>query len=155
MESFEALANAIQRKTTHHAKALSLSVSAVSKWQEPSLDFSDSGSLNPLDRIETVMRTAIDLGVAHDMALSPVFYLGERFGFVPMVLPKAPACLAEISKQLNKVVAEFGHVIQESAEALEDGRITEQERRGIEREAQHLYAALGQFLTLINSAAKE
>lgn len=154
MESFEALSNAIQRKTSIHAKALSLSISTVSKWQEPSVDFSDSGAFNPLDRIETIIRTAQTLGVPPEMALSPVFYLGDRFNFIPLILPKAPACLADISRQLHKVVAEFGHVIQESSDAIEDGRITAEERKRIEREAQHLYSALGLFINQIKLASE-
>jgi len=154
MESHEALADTINRKTATYAKALGLSVSTVSKWQEPSFDFTDSGAFNPLDRIETIIRTSLDLGNAPDMALSPVFYLAERFDFVPLLLPKAPPNFADISRTLHKVVAEFGHVINEAADALEDGKITQDERRRIEREARHLYAALGMFLSQIKLAEK-
>ena len=154
METYEALANVIGRNTTAHAKALGTSVSLVSKWKEASTDFSDSGTLNPLDRIETIIQTALAMGASPDMALSPVHYLGQRFGFVPMLLPKAPSNLSEISRQLHKVIAEFSHVIQESSDALEDGRITPQERKTIEKEAQHLMSALGLFLSQIESASE-
>lgn len=154
METHEALANAIGRNTTAHAKALGTSVSLVSKWKEPSTDFSDSGTINPLDRIETIMQTALSLDTEPDMALSPVYYLGQRFGFIPMLLPKSPPNLAEISRQLHKVIGEFSHVIKESSDALEDGRITPQERKIIEKEAQHLMSALGLFLSQIEAAAK-
>jgi hypothetical protein len=155
MESYEALANVIQRKTPTHAKALGLSVSAVSKWQEPSVDFSDSGSLNPLDRIETIIRTATSLGMPIETALSPVHYLGEKFNFTILPLPaKEHADLADLSRQLHKVVSEFSHVLQEASDALEDGKISANERRGIEREALHLYIALGSFLSQVQQAAR-
>jgi len=155
MESFEALANTINRKTAVHAKALGLSVSSVAKWQEPSLDFSDSGAFNPLDRVETIIKTALGLGVEHDMALAPVHYLGEKFNFVTMLLPpRDREELPDISRQLHRVVTEFGHLLQESAEALEDGKISPAERKRIEREALHLYSALGLFITLVQKVSK-
>jgi hypothetical protein len=155
MESHEALSNTINRKTSTHAKALGLSVSTVSKWQEPSVDFSDSGAFNPLDRIETIISTSIAQGNSLDMALSPVYFLAEKFNFVPLLLPATPPNFADISRQLHKVVCEFGHVIQESADALDDGKVSPDERRRIEREAQHLYSSLGLFLKQIEAAEKK
>ena len=154
MESYEALANTINRKTAVHAKALGLALSTVSKWQEPSMDFSDSGALNPLDRVETMIQTALILGQPLEQALSPVFYLGDRFEFVPLLLSKGTPNLSDITKQLHRVVKEVGSVIHVSSEALEDGKITPDERRAIEREAQNLYAELGRFLKMIQIASK-
>jgi len=153
MESYEALSIAINRKTAAHAKGLGLSVSTVSKWQEPSVDFTDSGAFNPVDRIETIMETSLRLGNPPEMALSPVFYLGDRFKFVPLFLPNAPLNLVDISKQLHKVVVEFGHVIHEAADALEDGIITPGERKAIEKHAVHLFTQLGLFLKQVKKAS--
>lgn len=154
MKSYEALATAINRSTPDHAKAMHLSTSLVNKWQEPCVDFSDSGCHNPLDRIESVIETSLKLGNPVEVALSPVFYLASRFNFVPLILPSVPPNLAELSKQLNHLIKHFGQLIEESAGALEDGRITLDERRTLDRSAQHLMAALGSFMSQIAEVSK-
>lgn len=154
MESYEALGNAINRQTKEHAKRLGLSVSTISKWQEPSVDFTDSGAFNPLDRIETIMETSLHLGNPAELALSPVFYLGDKFNFVPLILPPASPNLAEITMQLHKIVSEFGLLINESSEALKDGIVTPSERKRIELDAQRLLASTGLFLKLVQEASK-
>jgi len=51
MESHEALKLAVGTDAVKMAKRLGRSSSLVHKWCEPSTDFSDSGALNPLDRL--------------------------------------------------------------------------------------------------------
>ncbi|MDO8970650.1 MAG: hypothetical protein Q7U74_08180 [Saprospiraceae bacterium] len=154
MKSHEAIAVSINRSTVEHAKALHLSLSSIHKWKEPNTDFSDSGSHNPLDRIETIIETSIKLGNPVEVALSPVFYLASRFNFVPLILPAVPPNLAEISKQLNHLIKDFGRLIEESAAALDDGRISTDERKKLDACAQHVLAATGTFMTQIAEVAK-
>ena len=154
MESYEALSNAINRKTAEHAKGLGLSISTVSKWQLPSVDFTDSGAFNPLDRIESIIEKSLRLGNPAELALSPVFYLGDKFNFVPLILPPTSPNLAEITTQLHRIVSEFGLLINESSEALKDGIVTPAERKRIELDAQRLLASTGLFLKLVQEAAK-
>jgi len=154
MESYEALGTAINRKTAVHARALGLSLPTVHKWQEPSADFSDSGAYNPLDRIETIMATSLHLGNPTEVAMAPVFYLANRFSFIPLFSTLGTSDLPEISRQLNRVVAEFGNLIRESADALDDGKVSPAERRQIERAGMNLFTQLGHFMYLIKEAAK-
>jgi hypothetical protein len=153
MRSHEAIAAAINRNTPDHAKALHLSTSLVNKWQEPNADFSDSGAHNPLDRIETIIETSLKMGNPVDVALSPVFFLAGRFNFVPLILPPVSPCLADISRQLNHLIKDFGSLIEASADALEDGRITPDERRSLDKHSQHLLSALGVFMNQVTEVS--
>ena len=87
MKSYEAIQRAINGKTIEHAKALGISLSSVTKWQEPHLDFTDSGSYNPLDRIESITEKSLSLGNPPDRAYAPLQYLTERFGVIMLRLP--------------------------------------------------------------------
>jgi hypothetical protein len=73
MKTFEALQKAINGNTAYHAKRLGLSAPMLHKWQEPHMDWSDSGAYNPLDRIEAIIEIARSLGT--EEALAPVYYL--------------------------------------------------------------------------------
>jgi hypothetical protein len=137
MKSFEALQKAINGKTVEHARNLHLSTSSVSKWQEPSTDFTDSGSYNPLDRIETIIGTALALG-NKEGAFEPINYLARRFCGVFIQLPEAVGCANEVTHQLLKTVENFGCLSREASRALEDGRITPRECDLIEKEAWNL-----------------
>jgi hypothetical protein len=154
MKSHEALATAINRSTPDHAKVMHLSTSSVNKWQEPNSDFSDSGSHNPLDRVESIMETSLKLGNPADVALSPVFYLAAKFNFVPLLLPSVPPNLSDLSKQLNHLVKDFGDLLETSASALEDGRVTPDERRSMDKCAQHLLSALGVYMNQVAEVSK-
>jgi len=153
MKSHEALSRSINRDTAAHAKALHKSVSLVNKWCEPCIDFSDSGAHNPLDRIETIIETSLRLGMTADQALSPVFYLGQRFNFVPLLVPVDSPHMPDVSRHLNQVISRFGKLVENTAIALEDHRITPEERKSIEAEAQLLMGAIGSFLRKVESVS--
>lgn len=59
MKSYEAIGRAIGHQATEFAKRLGLSTSMIYKWTEPCNDYSTSGALNPVDRLETVIETAL------------------------------------------------------------------------------------------------
>lgn len=154
MESYEAIATAINRDTVKQAKALGLSTSLLAKWQEPSTDFTDSGAYNPLDRILTIMKTSQELGTPLEAALAPLLFLAQSLNCAIIPLPSAGQCLNNVTKQLYRVIKEFGDLIKESSDAIKDGRITPDERRRVEKEGQQLLYHLGLFLKLIQEAAK-
>lgn len=90
MKSFEALNLVIGRDTVEHAKALKLKPGTVGKWKESP---EASGSPNPLDRVETMTLTAIELQRG-DAAFEALRYLARRFGFLLV-----PVAVGEISAQ--------------------------------------------------------
>ncbi len=154
MKSYEAIQTAIAGKTVEHAKRLHKSSSLINKWQEPSTDYTDSGSHNPLDRIETIIETALALGIPFEDATAPIKYLEEHFGIVGVKIQ--PVCLAmnELSLDLLKSIEEFGHLAQEASVAMADGKITREEYKRIDQEAWHVIRQVMMFLIKAKEAVR-
>lgn len=148
MKSYEALERCIGRNTVAVAKALHRSVALVHKWKEPTTDFSDSGALNPLDRIETTIRTAMAEGQGRAAALAPVEYLAQRFGLCVVTLPES-AALPSLLRCSHRSIKEFGEFIAELSGSLEDGRISPTERRRIEKEGLEALQQIAVILQLV------
>lgn len=144
MRSHEALQKAIAGKTVEHAKRLGLCTSSVSKWQEPHTDFTDSGSYNPLDRIETIIETARSQGNAD--AAAPIHYLAHKFGMIIIPIPQMTGSGDDLTRELLQTVKEFGDLAQVASKHLSDGRITRKEAQEIDREAWELIQQVTVFL---------
>lgn len=155
MKSYEALNRAISRQTVEHARRLHVSTSLVHKWQEPSTDFTDSGAYNPLDRIETIIETALSLGVKPEDALAPIYYLAERFGQIVIPVPAIETSVTSVSAELLKTIQEFGDLASEASKALQDGKITWQEHDRINREAWELIRQVAVFLRRVEGVVKK
>lgn len=154
MKSFEAFQESIGRDTVEHAKRLRLSLSAVSKWKEPSEDYTDSGSLNPLDRVETVIETALALGRRREASLAPIYFLAERFNLIIIALPKPGCALSDLTANLLKTIEEFGDLTREAGQALADGEIRKEEARRIEKEGNELIRRTAEFIARAKEMAK-
>ena len=154
MKSYEAIESAVNRKTNEHAKTLHLSSSLVHKWTEPEADYTDSGALNPLDRIETVIQTSLNLGNPPDAAYAPIQYLAERFGQIVIPSPKHQPCTSELSKELIKTIKEFSDLARAASVALGDDNISKADVRDIEREGWELVRQTVGFIYAAKSAAK-
>ncbi|HAR45056.1 MAG TPA: hypothetical protein DCS05_02480 [Nitrospiraceae bacterium] len=154
MKSYEAIEAAVNRKTNEHAKALHLSSSLVHKWTEPSTDYTDSGSLNPLDRIETVIQTALNLGVPTEAAQAPIQYLEERFGRIGIPVPQYLPCTKQLSQELIKTISEFSDLARAASSALEDGVIRKSEASDIAREGWDLVRQVVAFIEATKRAGK-
>ncbi|MGE0919463.1 hypothetical protein [Trichlorobacter lovleyi] len=87
METHEVLKTAIGKPTDAVIKALRVSKSTVYKWTEPIEDINDSGAINPLDRVEAIIATALSFGRPTEQAFGPIQYLATRFNgvFIPSV----------------------------------------------------------------------
>ena len=155
MKSYEALNRAISRQTVEHAKRLHVSTSLVNKWQEPSTDYNDSGAYNPLDRIETVIETALSLGIAPEDALAPIHFLAERFGQIVIPIPTIEAPATAASAELLKTIKEFGDLASESSKALQDGKISWREYDRINREAWELIRQVALFLRIVELSVRK
>lgn len=154
MESHEAMKLAVGSNAVKVAKRLGRSSSLVHKWCEPSTDFSDSGALNPIDRLEMTIEVALNEGHPLSGAFAPVYYLAQRFGglFFPPV--KHQVNTLEYSKQLCAVVKEAGEAFAAAAEALEDDVLSPNERRKVSRELHEALAAMSEFARMVD-AGKE
>ncbi|NOZ67973.1 MAG: hypothetical protein GXP46_01690 [Deferribacteres bacterium] len=149
MTSYDALNKAIGGKTREHAKALGLSTALLYKWQEPSTDWTDSGSYNPLDRIETIIETALKLGQGRNDAFAPLHYLARRFNQILIPAPSSATCLKELQQALMKTIKEFSDLARASAAALEDGRLDPREAEQIKKEGWELIEQASAFVKLI------
>lgn len=154
MKSFEAIHRAVAGKTVLQAKELHLSTSTVNKWQEPTTDFTDSGAFNPLDRIEKIVETSLKLEIPREDALAPLQFLANRFNC--LLIPCLPHThtLESLQAELANTVKEFGHLMQQAADAMANHIITPDERRKIEREGQHLIHHLCSYLELVKEASE-
>jgi len=155
VKSYDAINRAINRQTVEHARRLHVSTSLVHKWQEPSTDYTDSGAYNPLDRIETIIETALSLGVSPADALAPLYFLAERFGQIVIPIPKTEYNASAASGELLKTVQEFGDLASEASKALQDGKITWQEYDRINREAWELIRQVAVFLRVVESSVRK
>ncbi len=146
MKSHEAMDRCIGRHRLAVAKALHKSAALVSKWQEPTADFTDSGTLNPIDRLETIINATLHEGQNKEDATAPIAYLAHKFGLTVIPLPEAISTMRDVVVQTHRSIKEFGEYITAFSEAIEDGRISPLERRRIELEGlqtiQHIAAVL-------------
>lgn len=131
MKSYEAIAKAVNGLAVEFAKRLRLSTSLLYKWMEPCIDYSDSGALNPLDRLEMLIEIALQLNSNRDDALAPLQCLNEHFKLIAFPRPQKQQTITEISQELLKTISEFGILAQYASTALEDGIVTSEEAQNI------------------------
>jgi hypothetical protein len=124
MESHELLHEIFAKASAKQVAAdLGLSLSMIYKWAEPD-EGTGSGAINPLDRIETMVRTTGDL--------RPIQWLCERAGGFFIRNPKAhwahPHFLIPAT---NQIVQEFADLLSVIANAAADNLISKTEARRI------------------------
>jgi hypothetical protein len=149
MESYEAIQRCVQKDTKDFARALALSISMVSKWKEPSADYTDSGAYNPLDRLETMMQQAQHLGREDEDALAPLNWLAQRFQRVVISVGGGGAQIEDIQAQFLITVQEFGEMVTETSKGLKDRKLNRTERRDILREGWEMVRAAVRFLSMV------
>lgn len=155
MNSHEAIQSAVNGKTIVHAKKLGVSLSLVSKWQEPSTDFTDSGAYNPLDRIETIIETSRALGNGPKRAFAPIFFLAERFNLIAIYAPTPSRGLPELQCELARLTKEFGDVLTAAGESFADGEVSKKEAARIKKEGHELLRAVSTFMAKVDEAVHE
>lgn len=159
MKSHEAMKKAIQGDAIEHAKALRLNVRSVYRFCEPTTDFSDSGALNPLDRLETIIATSMAMGHPAEHAQAPIVYLAHRFGgtYLPGLGPHQS--FSALTAQVCKTVAKFGDMIesvgasvQERSESGQD--ISPNELRDIHTYGYDLLVSVGELMQLVTQISE-
>ncbi|MEW6115612.1 MAG: phage regulatory CII family protein [Nitrospirota bacterium] len=154
MENYEAIKRCCGKFIAEIAKRLGLKPVTVYKWTEPSEDFTDSGALNPVDRLEIMMEASMSLGNSFEDATAPLQRLNSRFGIIGITLPKNISSNGELSQELLSTIQEFGHLAEEASKAFADGKLTPKEYRRIEKEGWDLIRQVTAFMHKAKESAR-
>src|SRR5437762_14348427 len=125
MQSHEILRDVFQQCSPKQvASELGLSLSMIYKWAEPAETSAGSGSTNPLDRIEALLRCTSDRRL--------VQWICQRAGGFFILNPKLnkphPSYLIPTT---NEIVQEFADLLAVIASAAADNEITQKEAANI------------------------
>ena len=125
MQSHELLREVFQECSPKQVAAeLGLSLSMIYKWAEPADQAAGSGSTNPLDRIDALLRCTKDRRL--------VQWICERAGGFFILNPKTnkphPSYLIPAT---NEIVQEFADLLAVIATAAADNQITNEESKAI------------------------
>ena len=140
MQSHELLREVLQKCSAKQvASELGLSLSMIYKWAEPD-DGTGSGTANPLDRIEMLMRCSND----HRL----VQWICQRAGGFFILNPKTnkphPSFLIPAT---NEIVQEFADLLAVIATAALDNQITAKEAANIRERWEELKSVTEGFVT--------
>lgn len=139
MQSHEMMREVIQRCGAKRVAAdLGLSLSMIYKWAE-SDDGTGSGTVNPLDRVEALIRCTNDLRL--------VQWICQRAGGFFILNPKTnrphPAFLIPAT---NQIVQEFADLLAVIATAAADNQITVREAEAIRQRWEELKSVTETFV---------
>ncbi len=140
MQSHEILREVFQECSTKQVAAeLGLSLSMIYKWAEPADEAAGSGSTNPLDRIEALLRCTSDRRL--------VQWICQRAGGFFILNPKTnkphPSYLIPAT---NEIVQEFADLLAVIATAAADNQITQKESQQIRARWEELKSVTESFV---------
>lgn len=140
MQSHELLREVLQKTSAKQVAAdIGLSLSMIYKWAEPD-EGDGSGSVNPLDRIEALLRSTGDRRL--------VQWICERAGGFFILNPKTnkphPTFLIPAT---NEIVQEFADLLAVIAGAAADNEITPPEAKKIRARWEELKSVTEEFVT--------
>lgn len=140
MQSFELLREVFQQCSPKQvASELGLSLSMIYKWAEPQDPSAGSGSVNPLDRVDALMRLSGDRRI--------VQWICQRAGGFFILNPKTnkphPSYLIPAT---NEIVQEFADLLAVVAAAAADNQITAQESKQIRARWEELKSVTEAFV---------
>jgi hypothetical protein len=139
MQSHELLRDVFHQQGTKRIAAdLGLSISLVYKWAEPPEE-NGSGAANPLDRVETLVRTTNDTRI--------VQWICERAGGFFIRNPKAHwPHPYQVIPATNQIVQEFADLLAVIASAAGDSTITKTEAHAIRQRWEQLKSVTEGFV---------
>jgi len=140
MQSHELLREVFQKCSPKQvASELGLSLSMIYKWSEPASEVTGSGSTNPLDRIEALLKCTKDPRL--------VAWICERGGgfFIPNPATKNPHP-DFLMPATNEIVQEFADLLAVISSAAADNQITEKESEQIRRRWEELKSVTEGFV---------
>ena len=140
MQSHEVLREVFQQCSPKQvASTLGLSLSMIYKWAEPPDPSAGSGSTNPLDRIEALLRCTNDRRL--------VQWICQRAGGFFILNPKTnkphPSYLIPAT---NEIVQEFADLLAVVAAAAADNQITSDESKRIRARWEKLKSVTESFV---------
>jgi len=140
MQSHELLREVFQKGNAKQAAAeLGLSLSMIYKWAEPPDQAAGSGSVNPLDRIEALLRCTGDPRI--------VQWVCQRAGGFFIENPKSHYPHPEfLVPATNEIVQEFADLLAVIAMAASDNQVTAQEAKGIRARWEELKSVTEAFV---------
>jgi len=139
MQSHELLREVFDKMTPKQVAAdLGLSLSTVYKWSEPPDPASGSGVVNPLDRIEALLRSTRD----HRL----VQWICQRCGGFFIQNPKNVPHPHYLIPATNQIVQEFADLLHAIATATADDHITQAEAKQIRARWEELKSVTEDFV---------
>lgn len=139
MQSHELLREVFQKTSAKQvASNLGLSLSMIYKWAEPD-DGTGSGAVNPLDRIEALIRSTDDKRL--------VQWICQRAGGFFILNPKTNKAHPDfLIPATNEIVQEFADLLAVIAVAAADNEITAKEAKSIRARWEELKAVTEGFV---------
>lgn len=139
MHSHELLREVFQKTSAKQVAAdLNLSLSTIYKWAEPPDAAAGSGSTNPLDRIEALLKTTNDRRV--------VQWICQRAGGFFILNPKNAPHPHYLIPATNEIVQEFADLLAVIAAAAADNQITKKESETIRARWEELKSVTESFV---------
>ncbi len=139
MESHELLKDVLKRTSAKQIAAdMNLSLSLIYKWAEPPSEAAGSGSSNPLDRIDQLIRSTGDKRIAH--------WVCARSGGFFIENPPAHATGEALVPATNTIVNDFAQLLATITAASADQQVTEAEARAIRARWEELKSATEGFV---------
>jgi len=141
MQSHEILREVFQQHSPKQVAAeLGLSLSMIYKWAEPPDQSSGSGSTNPLDRVDALLRCTQDRRL--------VQWICQRAGGFFILNPKTSRPHPEfLIPATNEIVQEFADLLAVVATAAADNKITNKESKQIRARWEELKSVTEHFVS--------
>lgn len=144
MESHELLKDILKRTSAKQIAAdMGLSLSLIYKWAEPPGEAAGSGSTNPLDRLEQLIKTSGDARIAH--------WVCARAGGFFIENPPVKASGRDLVPATNLIVNDFAQLLVTITAASADQKVTAAEAKAIRARWEELKSATEAF---VNAAEK-
>ena len=140
MQSHELLREVFQRCSPKQVSAqLGLSLSMIYKWAEPADPVNGSGSANPLDRVDALLRCTQDTRL--------VQWLCQRAGGFFILNPKTDKPHPDyLIPATNAIVQEFADLLAVIASAAADNQVTDKESKDIRSRWEELKSVTESFV---------
>lgn len=144
MQSHELLKDVLKRTSAKQIAAdMNLSLSLIYKWAEPPGEVSGSGSSNPLDRIEQLIKSTGDVRIAHWVCAQAGGFFIEN--------PPVKATGQSLVPATNTIVNDFAQLLATITAASADQQVTAAEAKAIRARWEELKSATEGF---VNAAEK-
>lgn len=139
MESHELLKALLQNTSAKQICAdMGLSLSLIYKWAEPPAHDSGSGSSNPLDRVDQLMKSTRDDRIAR--------WVAQQAGGFFISNPAGLRESEDLVPATNDIVQQFANMLGVIAAAAADQEITDQEARHIRAQWESLKSVTEGFV---------